>query len=144
MTIERILVPLDGTPFAERAIPAAARLARLGRGSLVLARVEEPAMPMVAGLGEIVMPPLGADDATRRADAAYLERVAEGVRAAGAEARTIVLDGELGPALREACARERIDLVVMVTHGRTGLARLLLGSGAERVVRDGPPVRYST
>jgi nucleotide-binding universal stress UspA family protein len=139
MPIRRILVPLDGTAFAERALPLAERLARPAGASLVLVRVDTP-VSAVTGLDVVAAPlVLNADD-VRRADAAYLAGVAERLRAAGGEVRTAVLDGDVAGALRDACAREGVDLIVMTSHARGGLARLLLGSTAERVLHDGPGV----
>jgi nucleotide-binding universal stress UspA family protein len=140
MSIDRILVPLDGTPFAERALPIAARLARLTHGALVLARVEEPQIPAMSGLGDVAVPIPGVDEVMREADAVYLDGVVARLRAAGTDARPLVLDGDLGHALREACAREGIGLVVMASHARGRIGRLLLGSGAERVLHGGPRV----
>jgi nucleotide-binding universal stress UspA family protein len=50
------------------------------------------------------------------------------------------MDGDVVHGLLAACERERVDLVVMASHARGGLARLLLGSVADRVLHDGPPV----
>lgn len=126
---ERILVPTDGSEGAERAAEHAVELAAaFGADFHALYVVQTDVGPdagiagafdaaEVAGQGAV-------DDALRRAEAAGLATV-EGTVEQGAPHRVInayVDDHD-------------IDLVVMGTHGRTGLARYLIGSVAEKVVR---------
>ncbi len=68
---------------------------------------------------------------------AYLERVATPLRAEGGAVRTILLRGDAAAALLDIETREHAELVVMTTHGRTGLACFMLGSVADRLVRGG-------
>ncbi|HEU5315068.1 MAG TPA: universal stress protein [Chloroflexota bacterium] len=126
-----IFVPLDGSDLAERALPYAARLASLGVARLVLARViREPDAAAPESFQE--------DVRARREAKDYLDAVVErhlslpGLR----PPETFVVSGEPAPALLELAQRERASLIVMGTHGRSGIGRWLYGSVAERVLHE--------
>lgn len=137
---ERIMVPLDGSALAERALPCARRLAAATGATLHLVRVVEPPAALTpTGLyapinvyGELM-------DAERREEAAYLERMREhmGVGAERVPVHLERLDGDAAVALRNYERAAGIDLVVLCSHGRGGLARFALGSVAERLLRHG-------
>lgn len=136
-----IMVPLDGSTFAEHALPIAIGLARECDGRLVLVQAHEP--PPVPSSPDILIPYDGEWDASMRQDErSYLDSIANRVsERSGVTVRTELLDGV--PALALAtCAREMgVDLIVMTTHGRGGLSRMWLGSVADGVVRrSGVPV----
>ena len=134
----RILVPLDGSRRAERALDHARAMSALGDARVTLLRVAVPRL--VSG----VMPPppvLGQDEPSEeeREARAYLDAVAASLGDAvpGVATRTAVsarVDDAIVTAAREA----RADLIAMTTHGRSGLARVLLGSVATSVVRKSP------
>jgi nucleotide-binding universal stress UspA family protein len=132
--ITRLLVPTDFSEPSEHAAAYAARLAGALRIPLVLAHVHAP--PQVFAPDGMVL--AAAYDETR-VEAALreaLEAAATRVRAAGAPEVTteLVVGGAAAELVR--LARERgCDLVVMATHGRGGVPRLLLGSVADKVVR---------
>jgi nucleotide-binding universal stress UspA family protein len=137
LTLARVLVPLDGSPLAEAALHPAAELAALAGALLVLVRVEpwlteRPASP--AQLPEFA--------AMEEEAAAAAGNYLDGVRACvpeGVQTETVVLRGQPAVTLADFALHERIDLVVMTTHGRGGLRRLVLGSTADRLVRAGVP-----
>ena len=131
---KRILVPVDGGSLSERALVVAAQIARASSGTLLLVSVIAP--PIRYGFGEY--DPLSAETVDEELSEAesYLHRVCglpalEGVP----EVKTNVAMGSPAPALLEAIATEEADLVVMTTHGRTGLSRWMLGSVSQHVVR---------
>lgn len=129
MTPERILVPLDGSLLAEGAIQTAAGLARESGAALVLLRAAEAHTLPGAD-------PTDAQVAVVREAEEYLTAVAarlgeEGVK--GVE--TSVWYGPPATAIIEAARLQKGDLIVMTTHGRSGLGRLILGSVAESVLR---------
>jgi nucleotide-binding universal stress UspA family protein len=141
----RVLVPLDGSALAERALPHAERVLASG-GQLILVRAVAPLDPdaMIPLSAEVEFAAThGGEGLTRHAhDAAarpravaeaYLEDLAARVGRKGVAVATRVVEGH--PAERIVEAARGVDLVVMSTHGRTGLAHFLLGSTAERVVR---------
>jgi nucleotide-binding universal stress UspA family protein len=130
-----ILVPLDGTRFAESALPIATRLARGGSSSLHLVLAHQ-LVPALVGMGEFALPLTNIDEEQRTEEASYLTRTAEELAMAGAgpvEYREA--DGPAGPAICEEAIRLDADLVVMTTHGRGGARRLWHGSVADYVVR---------
>jgi nucleotide-binding universal stress UspA family protein len=137
LAFRRILVPVDFSRSSARALEVAQGLVTAARGRLVLLYVSrvETYLPDDA----IWLPSPKGLVAARYAEVdvhAELERLAETLRADGLEVDTIVQAGPPGDVIAHAATPARVDLVVMGTHGRTGLAHLLLGSVAEQVVRE--------
>lgn len=122
---ERMLVPLDGSSTAEAVLPHLKRLLRED-AEVVLVR----AVPVPLSRREI--PPLRPDD---RAARAYLDRAASLLQDYGYRVRTIVAVGDPADVILEAAEKEEPTLIVMATHGATGLKRVLYGSVAEAVLR---------
>jgi nucleotide-binding universal stress UspA family protein len=129
MKFEKILVPLDGSALAETAIPTAVQLAKAQRGTVVLMRAA--AAPWLAG--EAVV---DAQVAIVREAEEYLGALADRLRADGSgEVDTSVWYGAPATSIVDAAKSQRADLIVMTSHGRSGLGRLILGSVAESVLR---------
>jgi nucleotide-binding universal stress UspA family protein len=139
--IARIAVPLDGSRRAEEALPTAATLARLFDATLWLVRVvgrapdaspqaEPAAMDTDVVAGSPARPQY-------TSAAAYLAGVAEHLQRSGVRVHTHTLGGNPTRELLAYERRAQIDLVVMATHGRSGIDRALFGSIAERLVKDG-------
>jgi len=130
---EKILVPLDGSALAERAIRHAQEIARGGRSEILLLQAVNLPMPVVP---EAILVPDGKwlDEAKKEA-ARYLEGIAAPLREAGMRVRTMVDDRPPADAILHVATREEVDLIVMSTHGRGGLGRMLMGSVAESVSR---------
>jgi nucleotide-binding universal stress UspA family protein len=125
----RILVPLDGSPFGETAIPTAKQLAAEWKASLYLARVvPDPSIPdsLFGGSGETQGELIEAQ--------AYLSRVSKGL---DADLHTDVFSGDTVDRLVSAVGDWGITDIVMSTHGRTGLKRVVLGSIADDLVQRG-------
>ena len=133
--IRQVLVPLDGSELAEAILEPVASLARRTGASVILLRIlpqlrnDAPYLPATAQGTE-------ARHQERREEAhGYLERVAERLRADGAEVAGVeVREGVTAPTILER-AREGADLVAMATHGHGGLRRWLLGSVSDKVLR---------
>ncbi len=131
----RIFVPLDGSQRAEQALPVAARIARNTGGTVVLARVVNIAPDLNP---YFVLPPAGPPGlAVEVLDAAkdYLTQVARLDVLAGINPVTVVLTGLAAHELLDEIEAQKADLVVMSSHGRTGLSRWVLGSVAQHVAR---------
>ncbi len=131
----RILVPLDGSRRAEEALPVAARLARASQGSLLLVRIAtiEPTFYW-SGFGPALIDEVleGAQEEARQ----YLQRIlATTPELQGLTAEVIVRTGVIAEALLEIAQEEHADLVVLCSHGYSGLKRWALGSVASRMVR---------
>ena len=142
VTYERIVVLLDGSQLAEAAIAHAETFARVTGAPLHLVRVvDTPSLTRVGvvGLGieqAALSAALSRIETERAAATAYLAAIRERLVERGLVTTTTVVTGEVVPALLGA-VRPR-DLLVMTTHGRTGLARWFFGSVAEAVIRRSP------
>jgi nucleotide-binding universal stress UspA family protein len=132
---KQVLVPLDGSRFAELAVPVAAELARRTGGQVRLLLVQDSsraAVPTPAGPVETEY----VDAALREHQRSYLESFAKSVgRGVAPLIASDVIDGRPGPALSEAMESWDADLMVMTTHGRGPISRFWVGSTADYVVR---------
>ncbi len=134
---QRILVPLDGSQLAEQAIPYATELCK-GSTEVVLFQVVHLPLPLAAPDASMAMP-LPDQEELIQESLAYLNRIAEKLRQEGVRVRTDAVERDMVPDAIVDYAREHdIDLIVMTTHGRSGISRLIFGSVAESVVRDAP------
>ena len=125
-----IIVPLDGSPFAELALATATDLARRWVADLVLARVHESYA--YEDLDYVL-----AEDLSHRDQEEYLARIAERVETMhGLQAKRVLLKGPTASAICDYAAELEAPLVVLSTHGRTGFSRLWLGSVADAIVRE--------
>lgn len=128
-----ILVPLDGSPVGERAIPIALRVARHAGAQVDLAHVHEA---IVLG-GGIPMIDTRLDTEVKNGMRTALERLRERIATrAGVTLTASFLEGEIVPELLAHVKAREIDLVVMTTHGRGGVSRVWLGSVADALVRQ--------
>jgi nucleotide-binding universal stress UspA family protein/predicted transcriptional regulator len=133
--LRRLLVPLDGSGLAERALDAALELAG-PKTELVLLRVAPSVLELVSNT-DVVTNSLDADATDRLLAEAqvYLDGIAAPLTAAGRTVSTLAQVGDPTEVVLQAGHDQHCDLVVMATHGHTGASRLLLGSVADRVVR---------
>lgn len=145
LPVRRLLLPLDGSDVSEAAVPHAAFLARALEAELVLLRVTDSEADILAASMPVGAPPTASISAEQAQRMANDERqvAAESLRALAASLRergltsvgVEVVDGNAAAAILDAADRLGVDVVVMATHGRGGLGRLLLGSVADAVVR---------
>jgi nucleotide-binding universal stress UspA family protein len=139
LTISRILVPVDFSAYSERAREYAIELAgRFGASLHLLHVVEDPIATGVWG-GETVIPNLTElreelVDGAERQLVTYRDAAAR----AGVSVVSTVQVGLPAITIVEHAKSLGVDLIVMGTHGRTGMAHLLMGSVAERVLRHAP------
>lgn len=132
---QRILVPLDGSERAEQALPLAARLARAWDGSLLLVRVVIPSREVGLHAGEAV--PFLGDTTKEELETARrsLETVAASEGLAGIAVATEVITGRPAEGILSTATARQADLMVMCSHGYTGVKRWALGSVAQQVAR---------
>jgi len=132
--VRRILHPTDfsrasGAPFAH-----AVRMAKTDRAQLLLVHVLAPPMPIA---GEGYMASEVYDDlqtSARRYGQKHLSGLQAKARKAGVRTATLLLEGVAHEQIIRAARSKKADLIVIGTHGRTGLAKFFLGSIASRVV----------
>ena len=135
---KKILIPLDGSELAERALEPAIHIAEKFGGNVILLRVATPETVLV-GLAGLTPQPYEVYDADLRRDQEEAEAYLNGIETQWAAAkipiRTEVISGTPPEMIVEAAQAAGVDLVVMSTHGRSGLSRLIYGSVAEAVLR---------
>jgi nucleotide-binding universal stress UspA family protein len=129
MKLATILVPVDGSALAEAALPKAMELAEAsGARVLLLRAAQASSLPGVD--------PTEAQVKVVEEAEAYLARLKERLTTPGVKVETSVWYGPAACAIVEAAGIHKVDEIVMTTHGRSGLGRLLLGSVAESVLRS--------
>jgi universal stress protein A len=133
MTISRILVPTDFSPDADAALTYASELAAVVGASVHLLHVVED--PLAAGVwsSEVYTAEIAGLQINLVRDAE--QRLGHYEGAATGRLTTEVRTGPAARAIIDVAKDKGIDLIVMGTHGRTGLAHALMGSVAERIVR---------
>ena len=130
----RVLHPTDFSKASNAAFARSLAEARESRGQLVLVHVMSPVIPM--GAGEGYMSPSVYDQMSKSARAwaqKQMDRLLAKAKTARVRARGMLLEGMAHEQIVRAAKRQRADLIVMGTHGRTGVARFFLGSVAARV-----------
>jgi nucleotide-binding universal stress UspA family protein len=134
----RILLATDFSGPSRRAFKVALDMARANRAGLTVAHVLVPPMPPVGDMAGYLPPATyeAIEASERRRATAALARLVARARAAKVPARAVLLEGL--PHDQIARRARQADVVVLGTHGRTGLPRLLLGSVAARVVALAP------
>lgn len=140
VAVHRLLVPLDGSVFAEQALPVAAELAKRLQVPIQLIRAIEPTREIAMATAPAA--PISADLYTElRREAVTdaqqsLDRAAATLADSGATITSRVLDGPATGAILDAAKPG--DLIVLASHGRSGIKRWVLGSVAEKLVRLAP------
>ena len=134
--IEHLLVPLDGSSFAERSIPLAVELSTQTGATLTMLRVVQD---LDAQNKQIIFKSEEAAEeavtqwkllATR-----YLDELAKGIKAEGVKVSSMVLSGDPENLIGTIAETLPADLIVMSTHGRSGVSRWVYGSVANKVLR---------
>ncbi len=134
---QKILVPLDGSELAECVLPHVEVLARGCQAkSVVFIRMVEP---FHQPTGDYVMDPdqvKKIESEHKRAAEAYLQKISAKVSLAGAVVRTEVMSGRPAEVLADYAAKNQVDLIVIATHGRSGVSKWVWGSVADRTLRS--------
>lgn len=135
--LRTILVPLDGSQLAERALPIALDIARRAGSTVQLIRTHVPlAIVGATAEGVFTQDMLEADDSLRARAQRYLEEQGHNLaKEWGVEVNSSVVDGAPGACIVEAAAEVNADLIVMTTHGAGGFAPGWLGSVCDSVIR---------
>jgi nucleotide-binding universal stress UspA family protein len=143
---QRLLVALDGSTAAERVLEHAEALASAFGSTITLVRATVSTEMVLAqeapgngGIGQLTpvppVDPLPVVQAEESAAADYLERVANRLKQRGLQVITEHIDGLPNQVIVERAEALNIDLILMTTHGRSGLGRMVFGSTADSVLR---------
>ena len=135
--IRKIVVPMDFSDVSERAALYAESIARSLNAALYLVHVQPSSASTPHSLDPVSA---GADSREQRYHAAleHLEGLARRFASPTLRVTTEVRTGETAESIAQASRHYGADLVIMGTHGRTGMAHLLAGSIAEKVIRTAP------
>lgn len=142
--LDKILVPLDGSDLAENVLPVVEELAEKLSAEVILLQAVTPSTQAMseAAPGAITSPELSVDIAKRRVEAEtgaaerYLESVRQRLADRGLTASTSVTEGAPAAAILQSAKDNDASLIALATHGRGGLARAVMGSVADAVVRN--------
>lgn len=139
MKIRSILLPTDFSECANYALSYAASLARQAGAKIICVNVVEPVMPTVGYTGMAEPLPL-ADISGQLEDSAERElpKIAACEECDGLEVEDVIAHGDAASEIVRVAKERGVDLIVISSHGRTGLGRILFGSTAEAVVRHAP------
>ena len=148
MKIKRILVPLDGSDVAKQALPHAVSIAQRNNASILLLRVvplssyaalSDPNMVLDGGTGataydyEMVRE---LQEQGHETAVSYLNEKKALLEQENITCETLVGEGDEAGVIIDIAAEQKIDAIVMTTHGRSGFSRWMMGSVAERVLRE--------
>jgi nucleotide-binding universal stress UspA family protein len=140
--LRKILLPTDFSGCANYALPYAASIARATGARVVCLHVVEPVVPAIGYTG-LADPMPGADISEQLEDSAERElpRLTDCEELNGLEVEEVIVHGDAAAEIVRVAGERDVDLIVISSHGRTGLGRMIFGSTAEAVVRHaGCPV----
>jgi nucleotide-binding universal stress UspA family protein len=135
---KHLLVTLDGSPRAEAVIPHALDVAKTMGAEVTLVRVVDAANSDWSERGAIGKSQASTSIKSTYVDqaTAYLERVAEQLRAAGVTTHAVVRQGQAGKQIVATAKEADVDAIAMATHSRRGFNKLMFGSVAEEVLHE--------
>jgi nucleotide-binding universal stress UspA family protein len=134
--LQKILLPTDFSGCANFALPYAASIAHATGATIICVHVVEPVVPAVGytGLAE-PMPIADISDQLEDSAERQLPKLAECEECAGLNVEEVIVHGDAAAEIVRVAAEREADLIVISSHGRTGLGRMIFGSTAEAVVR---------
>jgi nucleotide-binding universal stress UspA family protein len=129
---KKVLVPLDGSKLAECALPHVRNLAQGGFvGEIVLLNVVDVPTTWIEGVDYMAIKDASLKQATR-----YLADVQKQLAAEGMPVMTEILEGMTTQVIADYAKEKGVDLIVIGTHGYTGMRKLMFGSVALRILHD--------
>jgi nucleotide-binding universal stress UspA family protein len=131
----KLMVPLDGSDLSEAALEPAKMLGKLLGSQLVLTRIVEPNYDIAAHIDLVGMTFKRAASEDLGAAEEYLRGIADPMIPTGQQVDVLVDEGDPASTIAAIARQESADLIVMATHGRTGLGRLTMGSVATATVQ---------
>lgn len=135
--INKVLVPIDFSDYSKNALRYAVQFAKQFKAKIFLVYVVEPMIyPADFSMGQVAIPSMDADVQTRAEE--ELQNLAKSLVDKSTEVETIIRTGKPFVEIIETANEKDIDLIIIATHGHTGVEHLLFGSTAEKVVRKAP------
>jgi len=135
--IKNILVPIDFSDYSKNALKYAVQFAKTFNAKMFLIYVVEPMIyPADFSMGQVAIPSMDADLQNRAEE--ELKNLANSYIDPSLQSETIIKTGKPFVEINETAKEIDADLIIMATHGHTGVEHLLFGSTAEKVVRKAP------
>ena len=135
--IKKVLVPIDFSDYSKNALKYAVNFAKSFNADIILIYVVEPVIyPPDFSMGQIAMPSINTEWDNRAKD--ELQKLAKSEIAEIANVKTVIKTGKPFVEIIETAKEENVDLIIIATHGHSGVEHILFGSTAEKVVRKAP------
>jgi nucleotide-binding universal stress UspA family protein len=135
--IKKVLVPIDFSDYSKSALKYAVNFAKSFNAEIILVYVVEPVIyPPDFSMGQIAMPSINAEWDDRAKD--ELQKLAKSDITGSENVKTIIKTGKPFVEIIETAKEENVDLIIIATHGHSGVEHILFGSTAEKVVRKAP------
>jgi nucleotide-binding universal stress UspA family protein len=135
--VKSILVPIDFSDYSRSALKYAVEIAKFFKAKMCLIYVIEPIVyPSDFSMGQVSIPAIDHDSFNRSQE--ELKKLADEEIGSTVEVEVIIKSGKPFVEINECASEKDIDLIIIATHGNTGVEHLLFGSTAEKVVRKAP------
>lgn len=138
----KIMVPLDGSELAECVLPHVEAITTGCKiTSVVFVRVVDPiqlpaSVPARGEFGFSEKERQQLEEQRKQTAAAYLKKIVENTRLEGAQLSYEVLEGKVADVLAHRAEKNGVDLIIIASHGRSGVSRWVMGSVADRILRS--------
>ncbi len=137
LDIKKILVPIDFSDYSKNSLKYAASFANKFNSEITLIYVVEPVIyPPDFSMGQIAIPSVNAEWDLKAKE--ELEKLGKQEIPESIKVSTIIKTGKPFLEIIDTAAEENIDLIIIATHGHSGVEHILFGSTAEKVVRKAP------
>ena len=137
LEIKKVLVPIDFSDYSKSSLRYAVNFAKQFNAEIYLIYVLEPVIyPPDFSMGQIAIPSINAEWDERARE--ELENLAKTEIPEGVNVKTILKNGKPFLEIIDTASEENIDLIIIATHGHSGVEHILFGSTAEKVVRKAP------
>jgi nucleotide-binding universal stress UspA family protein len=135
--IKKILVPIDFSDYSKNALKYAAEFAEHFKAKMYLIYVIEPVIyPADFSMGQVAIPSTDIDLPKRAEE--ELQNLVKTSIASSVEVETLIKTGKPFVEINETAKENDVDIIIIATHGHTGVEHILFGSTAEKVVRKAP------
>ena len=134
VSISKVLVPIDFSDYSKSALKYAVNFAKIFKADMFLIYVVEPIIyPPDFSMGQIAIPSVSTEWDERARD--ELDKLAKTEISSDVYVKTIIKTGKPFVEIIDTATEENIDLIIIATHGHSGVEHILFGSTAEKVVR---------